>query len=77
MYIVRETSIKSENEAYDRTIEVLKYITVEMASIMLERYYSFLSYIAHLGNTKVYIMRNKSSTLNGSRKWNDTMIEFV
>ena len=30
-----------------------------------------------LGNTKVYVMPKKNSTLNGSKKWKDAMREFV
>ena len=30
-----------------------------------------------LGNTKVFIISKKNSTLNGSKKWKDTIKEFV
>ena len=30
-----------------------------------------------LGNTKVFVIPKKNSTLNGSKKWKDTMKEFV
>lgn len=48
-----------------------------MNSLRLDRYYSFPSYMDDLGNTKVYIMPKKNSTLNGSRKWEDAVREFV
>jgi transposase len=77
LYIVMGASMKSERQAYDRAIKLLGSIHVEMDSIRLDRYYSFPSYMDSLGITKVYIMPKKNSTLNGSKKWKDTMKEFV
>jgi transposase len=70
-------SMKSERQVYDRAIRMLASINMVMEPIRLDRYYSFPSYMDDLGNTKVYIMPKKNSTLNGSRKWKDTMREFV
>jgi transposase len=77
LYIAMGASMKSERQAYDRAIGMLGSIHIEMASIRLDRYYSFPSYMDKLGNTKVYIMPKKNSTLNGSKKWKDAMREFV
>ena len=70
-------SMKSERQAYDRAIKMLASINVEMESIRLDRYYSFPSYMDDLGNTKVFVIPKKNSTLNGSKKWKDAMKEFV
>ena len=77
LYIGMGASMKSERQAYDRAIKMLGGINIEMDSIRLDRYYSFPSYMDSLGTTKVYIMSKKNSTLNGSKKWKDTMKEFV
>ena len=77
LYIAFGSSMKSEREAYDRAMNLLSSIGIEMDSFRLDRYYSSPSYIDKLGNTKVFIIPKKNSTLNGSRKWKDTMKEFV
>ena len=73
MYIAMGSSMKSGRQAYDRAIEMLSSIHIEMESIRLDRYYSFPSYIDKLGSTKVYIIPKKNSTRNGSKKWKDTL----
>ncbi len=77
LYIAMGASMKSERQAYDMAIKMLEDINVEMDSIRLDRYYSFPSYMDNLGNTKVFVIPKKNSTLNGSRKWKDAMREFV
>ena len=77
LYIGMGGSMKSERQAYDRAIKMLASINVEMDSIRLDRYYSSPSYMDDLGNTKVFVIPKKNSTLNGSKKWKDTMKEFV
>ena len=75
---------KKRNFAYSFNImdlEIRMYIA--MGSSMkserqaYDRYYSSPSYMDKLGSTKVYIIPEKNSTLNGSKKWKDTMREFV
>lgn len=77
MYIAMGTSMKYERQAYDRAIMMLGATHIEMDSIRLDRYYSFPSYMDSLGSTMVYIIPEKNSTLNGWKKWKDTMMEFV
>ncbi len=77
LYIGMGSSMKYERQAYDRAMELLHSINMEMDSIRLDRYYSFPSYMDDLGNTKVYIMPKKNSTLNLLGKWKDAMREFV
>ena len=77
LYIGRGGSMKSERQAYDRAIKMLASINVEMESIRLDRYYSSPSYMDTLGNTRVFVIPKKNSTLNGSKKWKDAMKEFV
>ena len=77
LYIGMGASMKSERQAYDRAIKMIEDMDVEMDSIRLDRYYSFPSYMDGLDNTKVFVIPKKNSTLNGSKKWKDTMREFV
>ena len=77
LYIALGSSMKSEREAYDRAMNLLSFIGVEMDSIRLDRYYSSPSYMDNLGNTKVIVIQKRNATLNGSKKWKDTMKEFL
>jgi len=77
MYIAFGSSMKSERSAYDRAMDLLSSIGIEMDSIRLDRYYSSPSYVDKLGKTKVFIIPKKNSTLNGSQKWKSTMKNFV
>ena len=77
LYIAFGSSMKSEREAYDRAMDLLSSIGIEMDSIRLDRYYSSPSYVDKLGDTKVFVIPKKNATLNGSQNWKDTMKEFV
>jgi len=77
LYIALGSSMKSEREAYDRAMNLLRSIGVDMDSIRLDRYYSSPSYMDNLGNTKVFVIPKRNATLNGSHKWKDTMKEFL
>ena len=77
LYIAFGSSIKSEREAYDMAMKLLSSIDVEMDSIRHDRYYSSLSYMDKLDETKVFVISKKNTTLSGSQKWKDTMKEFV
>ena len=77
LYIALGSSMKSEREAYDRAMNLLSFIGVEMDSIRLDRYYSSPSYMDRLGDTRVYVIPKKNATLNGSQKWKNTMRDFV
>ncbi|MGC9005546.1 MAG: ISNCY-like element ISFac3 family transposase, partial [Candidatus Micrarchaeia archaeon] len=70
-------SFKSEKEAFDKAMKMLKEIDVELNSVRLDRYYSFPSYVDKFGETKVYIIPRKNATLRGSWKWKMLMKEFV
>lgn len=77
MYICYGMSFKSEKEAFDKAMKMLKEIDVELNSVRLDRYYSFPSYVDKFGETKVYIIPRKNATLRGSWKWKMFMKEFV
>ena len=77
MYVAFGMSLKSEKEAFDRAMEMLKQIDVEIQSVRLDKYYSSPSYVDRFGKAKVYVIPRKNATLRGSWKWKDTMKEFV
>ena len=77
MYIAVGSSMKSEKESYDSAMNLLTFIGIEMDSILLDRYYLSPSYMEKLGNTKIFISPKKNSTLNGSKKWKDTLKKLV
>lgn len=70
------SSMKSELKAYNRSMKFLSSIGIELNSVRLCRYYLSISYMDRLGDTKVFVIPKNNSTLNGSKKWKDTMKEF-
>jgi len=42
MYVAFGMSLKSEKEAFDKAMEMLKHIDIEIESVRLDKYYSFL-----------------------------------
>ena len=77
MYIAYGMSFKSEKEAFDNAMNMLKDTSTEIISIRLDKYYSLPSYVNRFENAKVYIIPRKNSTLRGSWKWKRTMEEFT
>ncbi len=77
MYVAFGMSLKSEKEAFERAMEMLKHIDVKIDSVRLDKYYSFPSYMDRFPRAKVYIIPRKNATLRGSWKWKDIMKEFV
>ncbi|CAG1005742.1 MAG: ISNCY family transposase [Candidatus Methanoperedens sp.] len=77
MYVAFGMSLKSEKEAFDRAMEMIKMIDVKIDSIRLDKYYSFTSYVDKFGEAKVYVIPRKNATVRGSWKWKDTMEDFV
>src|SRR3989337_1977326 len=67
----------SGTKAFDKAMDMLKNIAIEIESVRLDKYYSFPSYVDKFGKAKVYVIPRKNATLNGSWKWKDTMEEFV
>ncbi len=76
-YLCHGTSLKSEREAFDRSMVFLKSTDVELASVRLDRYYSAPVYVDLFPDAKVYVIPKKNATLNGSWKWKRGMFYFV
>lgn len=77
MYVAYGMSLRSEKRAFERAMEMLRDMDVEMRSVRLDRYYSFPSYVDRFGGAKVYIIPRKNATIHGSWKWKRTMMDFV
>jgi len=65
MYVAFGMSLKSEKEAFDKAMEMLKHIGIEIESVRLDKYYSSPSYADRFGKAKVYVIPKKNATLNG------------
>ena len=77
LYIAFDSSMKSERDAYERAMDLLSTLGLEMDSIRLDRYYSSPSYVDKLCETKIFVIPKKNATLNGSQKLKDMMRDFV
>jgi transposase len=56
MYVAYGTSSKSENQAFERAMKMLKYMDVKIKSMRLDKYYSSSSYVTKFDDTKVYVI---------------------
>ena len=78
MYLAYGSSMKSEKEAFDRAMAMLSTIDVTIDTVRLDRYYSYPGYAdAFDDTTKFFLIPRSNSTLNGSWRWKEAMIEFV
>jgi len=77
LYVAFGMSMKSEKQAFDQAMEMLDKTGIEMESVRLDKYYSCASYVERFGDTTVYVLPKKNSTLRGSFKWKKTMFDFV
>jgi transposase len=76
MYITHGTSFKSEKDAYDQAMQMLRTLDVKVRSIRLDRYYSAQHYVDQFPNSTVYIMPKKNVTLKGSWHWKRTLMRM-
>ncbi|MCE8427570.1 MAG: hypothetical protein J5U19_04155 [Candidatus Methanoperedens sp.] len=77
MYVAYGMSLKSEKEAFDKAMEIVKDANIKINGMRLDKYCSLPSYVDKFEKAKVYVMPRKNATLRGSWKWKDTMKEFV
>jgi len=77
MYIAYGTSLKSEKEAFDRAMEMLKTLDVTIKSVRLDKYYSHPTYVDRFKDAMVYIIPKDNCTIKGSQKWKSTLKEFM
>ncbi|MEM0195974.1 MAG: hypothetical protein QXJ24_06645 [Thermoplasmatales archaeon] len=77
MYIVYGLSIRSKKETYDRSTIMLKSLGIDLDPVRFDRYYSASSYVDQFGEARVYLVKKKNTTLNGSSKWKSTVRDFA
>jgi transposase len=77
MYVCYGSSLKSEREAFDKAMQMLQNIDVEIESIRLDRYYSFPCYVNQFKESNVFIIPRKNTTLGNGFKWHETLKEFL
>ena len=77
MYVCYGSSLKSEKEAYDRAMQMLRFVDVKIKSIRLDRYYSCAVYVNQFNDSKVYIIPKKNVTLEQGAKWTETLGNFL
>ena len=77
MYTCFGSSLKSEKEAFDKAMQMLRNIDVKIKSIRLDRYYSCPVYVHQFGESRVYIIPKKKINLQHGAKWTETMGEFL
>ena len=77
MYVCFGSSLKSEKEAFDKAIQMLRNVDVKIRSIRLDRYYSCPVYVNQFKESKVYIIPKKKTNLQHGAKWTETMGEFL
>lgn len=77
MYVCYGTSFKSEKEAFDRAMQMLKKLDIEIQSVRLDKYYSCRSYVDRFSNSKVYIIPKINATIRGSPNWKKVLKEFI
>ncbi|HAZ13285.1 MAG TPA: ISNCY family transposase [Bdellovibrionales bacterium] len=77
LYIAYGVGFRSEKQAFDSAMEMLKTVEVALRSVRLDRYYSCSAYVERFGNINVYVIPKKNATLKGSWEWKRTMFDFV
>jgi transposase len=77
MYICYGTGMRSEKEAFNRAMLMLKGTGVKIRSARLDRYYSYRSTLDAFGDAKVYLIPKKNVTLRGSKKWKNMLRSFL
>lgn len=80
IYLAYGTSYKSEKEAYNKSINMLKETNISLKSIRLDRYYSGKNLVKNLNQTfkeiKCYLIPKKGTLVKGCTPWLKMLIEF-
>ena len=77
MYVCFGSSLKSEKEAFDKAMQMLRNIDVKINSMRLDRYYSCPVYVNQFKESKVYIIPKKKVKLEHGAKWTETLGDFL
>jgi transposase len=77
MYVCYGSSLKSEKEAFDKAIQMLSGIDVNINSMRLDRYYSFPSYVDLFKESKFYLIPRKNASVTNGFRWNEMLRNFL
>lgn len=81
IYVAFGTSYKSEKEAYNSAIEMLKANNINLNSVRLDRYYSGQSIVKQFAElakgVKCYLIPKKNVTVKGSPEWKEMLKDFL
>jgi len=80
IYIAYGISYKSEKEAYNKAIEMLKKTNIKLNSIRLDKYYSGQTLVKNLNflfkGIKCYLIPKINATIKGSQQWKQMLRTF-
>jgi len=78
MYVCCGYSRKSEKDAYNKALKMLKEMGLDVKSIRLDRYYSNHSITDDFDkDTTIYVIPKKDVTVGGSLKWKKILSDFA
>jgi transposase len=81
MYIAFGTSFKSEQNAYNKAMQMAKEMDIKLRSVRLDRYYSCQHYARELGkmfpDITLYLIPKKNATVKGPWNWKRTLEKFA
>jgi transposase len=80
LYVGYGSSFKSEQDAFNKAIELVNTTGIDIESLRLDRYFSAQKYVKlfeeQFGNVKVYLIPKKEAPINGSWKWKRMLYDF-
>jgi transposase len=80
IYLAYGTSYKSEKDAYNKAICMLKQTEISLESIRLDRYYSGKNLVRNLNQIykgiKCYLIPKKGTLVKGTSAWLEMLMEF-
>ncbi len=78
IYIGYAISLKSEKDAYKRTLEMITRLRINIESVRLDKYYSGHSILDDFSeNTMIFLIPKKNSRIRGRRNWREIIRRFM
>jgi len=78
LYIGYGTSMRSEKEAYEKSLEMTREFGITIDSIRLDKYYSHQSITEDFSQeTKIYLIPKTNATIKGSPEWKSMLRSYI
>ena len=78
MYIGYAVSLRSEKDEYMKALDMISNLSIDMDSIILDRYYSGQSILDDFSeNTRIFIIPKKNSRRSRPREWRDMLLMYM